>query len=131
MGTAERTARPEVLRHTAARCWCGHAMPAPRSTGRRRISHDAACSRSRDRLLQQVHRRMEWLAAWRAEIGRGAYPRARVRHELRTIRGELATLERTLAGQMPEAARSEHIRLDGIQDSSVCLLDTARPEARP
>jgi len=95
---------PNVGRHTPAGCWCGAALPVRTrcatcgraSGGPRRISHDVACRRRRDRLVRQWQRRHEWLDAWRAELGCGAYSDERVRAEIEQLRAELDALEREL-----------------------------------
>jgi hypothetical protein len=100
--TSSTVATENVLRQTAARCWCGAPMPAPRATGRPRVSHNAACSRRRDALLQQWQRRQEWLGAWRAELRRGYYSDARVKSEIDQLRAEVEALERQLEGRRTE-----------------------------
>jgi hypothetical protein len=89
----------------SAACHCGQVLPAPRSTGRPRLTCSTACRRGRDYLLRRLRRRDEWLDLWRAEEARRGYPRARVREELRQLRAEREDLRRELRGGHPEPAR--------------------------
>lgn len=81
-------------------CICGTAFLVAQPTGRPRLTCSAGCRRHRDRLLKQHRRRLEWVALWQAEIGRGYYTPKEIAAEVRQLESELQVLKRKLQTTM-------------------------------
>lgn len=90
----------------AARCWCGAAMPAARTTGRRRRHCTVSCRRRRNAAVKRLRRLEDALAAWRAEEGGATYTPADIDQELWELRADLLPLLQLLV-PAPSLARNE------------------------
>jgi hypothetical protein len=73
---------------------CGGALPAPRGTGRPRLTCSTLCRRRRDRLNRKIARRQDWIDGWRALGAARQVPRARVRAEVAALRADVAELQK-------------------------------------
>lgn len=98
--TATTDAQPSAL------CRCGRALPPPRVVegirlGRPRLTCSLLCRRTRDRLLRQIRRREQWLAAWHDEDGAGIYTPAEVQNGIADVTADLDELAGKLGTPVP------------------------------
>jgi hypothetical protein len=87
--------------NSAPQCDVCHTLLAPSRSGpgRHRVTCSDRCRRQRDFRQRRLRRRIQWIAAWRAELDAGRYPRAFVQSMLRKLQAERRTVERAGHGE--------------------------------
>jgi hypothetical protein len=83
---------------SASHCWCGRPLPAPRPTGRPRLTCSPACKVRRDEAPRKIRRRQEWIAQWLSLIGGPDYTKVEIRRAVRELRQEIRELDSVRRG---------------------------------